>query len=116
MADVGRPRRVAFAFASVASLFAAAILTLATPGIAAAAEPVRATIGVIGPIGSLDPSEATSAVAREVMQLQYPALTTFAAVPTRHPARAGRRVERRRPTAAASSTRCVPQRGATGVP
>jgi peptide/nickel transport system substrate-binding protein len=46
-----------------------------------AAEPVRLTVGVIGPIGSLDPATANRDVARETWQLQYPTLTTFALDP-----------------------------------
>ena len=68
---------------AVRSSFVAALFLLPVAAVApiAAAGPVRLTIGVIGPIGSLDPATATSAVAREVWQLQYPTLTTFAPSP-----------------------------------
>jgi peptide/nickel transport system substrate-binding protein len=44
---------------------------------ARAAEPLRLTVGTLGPIGSLDPRTGTSQVAREVWNLQYPTLTTL---------------------------------------
>jgi peptide/nickel transport system substrate-binding protein len=53
----------------------AALLCGSAP--AASARPVRLTIGVIGPIGTLDPAEGRTAAAREIWQLQYPTLTTF---------------------------------------
>jgi peptide/nickel transport system substrate-binding protein len=50
----------------------------APAGAGVAADPVRLTVGVIGPIGSLDPRDAGSDVAREVWKLQYPTLTAYA--------------------------------------
>ncbi len=44
---------------------------------ATAAEPLRMTIGVVQRIGPLDPRRGTSAVAREVWNLQYPTLTAL---------------------------------------
>ena len=44
---------------------------------AAAGQPLRLTVGTLGPIGSLDPRTGTSQIAHEVWNLQYPALTTF---------------------------------------
>ena len=67
------------AFAATASIVAALfLLPLTATAPLGAAGPVRLTIGVIGPIGSLDPATASGAVAREVWRLQYPTLTTFA--------------------------------------
>ena len=56
----------------------AAGMLLATAPPLAAADPVRLTIGVIGPIGSLDIAKGTSDAANEVWKLQYPTLTGFA--------------------------------------
>jgi ABC-type transport system substrate-binding protein len=69
------------AIAAGSWIAAALLLPFSAAAPMAAAGPVRLTIGVIGPIGSLDPATATSAVAREVWQLQYPTLTTFAPSP-----------------------------------
>ena len=52
-------------------------MLLATAAPLAAADPVRLTIGVIGPIGSIDIAKGTSDVANEVWKLQYPTLTGF---------------------------------------
>ena len=71
-------RAIAATSSIVAALF---LLPLTASAPLAAAGPVRLTIGVIGPIGSLDPATASGAVAREVWQLQYPTLTTFAPSP-----------------------------------
>ena len=73
-----RARAIVAGSTIVAALFLSPLVASAP---IAAAGPVRLTIGVIGPIGSLDPATATSAVAREVWQLQYPTLTTFAPSP-----------------------------------
>jgi peptide/nickel transport system substrate-binding protein len=45
----------------------------------AAASTVRLTIGVVGPVGSLDITTGTGDVAREVWRLQYPTLTALTA-------------------------------------
>ena len=42
-----------------------------------AADPVRLTVGVVGPIGSIDITNGTSDAAREIWKLQYPTLTAF---------------------------------------
>jgi peptide/nickel transport system substrate-binding protein len=64
--------------AAAALLVLAAGIALATVTPLAAAEPVRLTIGVIGPIGSIDIAQGTSDAANEVWKLQYPTLTGFA--------------------------------------
>jgi ABC-type transport system substrate-binding protein len=61
---------------AVAITLAAATLFLGVTH-ATAAGPLRLTIGVIGPIGAVDPARATTPAAREVLPLQYPALTAF---------------------------------------
>jgi ABC-type transport system substrate-binding protein len=43
-----------------------------------ASDAVRLTVGVIGPIGSIDVTTGTSDAAREVWKLQYPTLTAYA--------------------------------------
>ncbi|MGQ0823922.1 MAG: ABC transporter substrate-binding protein [Actinomycetota bacterium] len=60
---------------SVAFVATIAILTTATPAVAA--DPLRYTIGVAAPIGSIDITDGTSAVAREIWRLQYPTLTAL---------------------------------------
>jgi len=44
---------------------------------AAAGQPLRLTVGTLGPIGSLDPRTGTSQIAHEVWNLQYPRLTSL---------------------------------------
>ncbi len=63
--------------AAALTLLAAGMLLATAPPLAAA-DPVRLTIGVIGPIGSIDIAKGTSDAANEVWKLQYPTLTGFA--------------------------------------
>jgi peptide/nickel transport system substrate-binding protein len=68
---VRRPR------AAAALLVLAVGILFATAPPLAAADPVRLTIGVIGPIGSIDIAHGTSDAANEVWKLEYPTLTGF---------------------------------------
>jgi peptide/nickel transport system substrate-binding protein len=61
----------------VALALVAAAGTLAATVPVAAAGPVRLSVGVVGPLGSIDLASATSEVAREVWRLQYPTLTAY---------------------------------------
>lgn len=70
MAAVNRLER-----AGAVVLVIVALGWVAGTGSGNAAEPLRMTIGVVGDIGSIDPSEGTSDVAREIWRLQYRTLT-----------------------------------------
>ena len=71
---------VARALAATLLVFAAVVPLGRRGGVAgAAADPVRLTVGVIGPIGSIDITNGTSDAAREIWKLQYPTLTAFSA-------------------------------------
>jgi peptide/nickel transport system substrate-binding protein len=65
----------------VAACVAAAIFLTTSVDRVDAAASTRLTVGVIGPMGSLDPASANSDVARETWRLQYPTLTAFALDP-----------------------------------
>ena len=68
---------------AAAGLAFAASLLIAAPAFAAATVPgpVRLRVGVVGPIGALDPARATTQAAREIDALQYASLTTFSLYP-----------------------------------
>ena len=69
---------VARRVAATLLVFAAVVpLAAAVASAAAAADPVRLTVGVVGPIGSIDIANGTSDAAREIWKLQYPTLTAF---------------------------------------
>ena len=66
MATVNRIER-----AGAVVLMLVALGRIAGSGPGNAAETLRMTIGVVGDIGSIDPAEGTSGVAREIWRLQY---------------------------------------------